>query len=255
MLALKLTLVPLMLAALSLAGRHWGPGVAGWLAGMPVVGGPILFFLALERGPQFAAQAATASLAAVAGSIGFNIAYCWGCRRHGWAPSMAAGVGAWFAVFLFLSLLPMTLWSAGTFVIAALLIAPRLFPPIEAPSATRELPKSEIAVRMIAGVVVTLAVTGAAEAIGPKWSGLFAVFPTLSLVLAVFLHRANGPQHSAAFLRAMVPGLYSLAGFCFVVATVLPQYGIAIAFSLAVGVALGVQVFWQIAPGLRRAIA
>ena len=64
MLALKLFLVPACLALLSLAARAWGPRIAGWLAGLPIVAGPILFFLALERGTAFGAQAAGAALGA-----------------------------------------------------------------------------------------------------------------------------------------------------------------------------------------------
>ncbi|MGF6700501.1 hypothetical protein OKW38_005113 [Paraburkholderia sp. MM5496-R1] len=55
LLALKLVLVPAFLAALTAAARVWGPSVAGWLAGLPVVAGPIMLLLAVERGPAFAA--------------------------------------------------------------------------------------------------------------------------------------------------------------------------------------------------------
>jgi hypothetical protein len=68
LLMLKLVLVPAFLAALTLAARLWGPSVARWLAGLPVVAGPIVLLLALERGPLFAAQASAASIAAIAGS-------------------------------------------------------------------------------------------------------------------------------------------------------------------------------------------
>ena len=60
MLALKLVVVPTFLALVSLAARRWGPGFAGWLAGLPVVAGPILVFIALERGAAFASDAACA---------------------------------------------------------------------------------------------------------------------------------------------------------------------------------------------------
>jgi hypothetical protein len=46
LLALKLALVPGFLAALTMAGRVWGPSVAGWLAALPVVAGPIVLLLA-----------------------------------------------------------------------------------------------------------------------------------------------------------------------------------------------------------------
>jgi hypothetical protein len=43
MLALKLLLVPMFLALVSMAGKRWGPAIAGWLAGFPIVAGPILW--------------------------------------------------------------------------------------------------------------------------------------------------------------------------------------------------------------------
>ncbi|PTT92301.1 hypothetical protein DBR42_02255, partial [Pelomonas sp. HMWF004] len=75
LLPLKLLLVPTFLLFLSLAGRHFGPSIAGWLAGLPVVAGPILFVLAVENGSAFAISAATASTAAVFASVSFSLAY------------------------------------------------------------------------------------------------------------------------------------------------------------------------------------
>ncbi len=49
MLALKLTLVPLFLLVVSMWGKWWGPSIAGWLAGLPVVAGPI--FVPLDAFP------------------------------------------------------------------------------------------------------------------------------------------------------------------------------------------------------------
>ncbi|MBN8494763.1 MAG: hypothetical protein J0M00_25385 [Burkholderiales bacterium] len=50
MLALKLLLVPAFLGLLTLVARWLGPAVAGWLAGLPLVAGPIVLILALEQG-------------------------------------------------------------------------------------------------------------------------------------------------------------------------------------------------------------
>ena len=41
MLLLKLLLVPTLIALITLAGRRWGPAVAGWLARFPVLGGAV----------------------------------------------------------------------------------------------------------------------------------------------------------------------------------------------------------------------
>jgi hypothetical protein len=75
MLLLKLLIVPLFLCGVSLAARRWGPQIGGLLAGFPVVTGPILFFLSVEQGSEFAARAAQGSLLAVIACIAFGVAY------------------------------------------------------------------------------------------------------------------------------------------------------------------------------------
>lgn len=98
LLVLKLVLVPAFLAALTVAARVWGPSVAGWLAGLPVVAGPIVLLLALERGSSFAAQASAASIAAIAASEAFNFAYAWTCRRCAWPLALVVGMVGWIGV-------------------------------------------------------------------------------------------------------------------------------------------------------------
>ena len=105
MLALKLVLVPIFLLLVSMAGKWWGPRVAGWLAGFPVVAGPILFLLALEKGPQFAGRAAVLSVSAICASEVFNFAYAWVCKRNAWPTALMVGLVAWLVVASSLSML------------------------------------------------------------------------------------------------------------------------------------------------------
>jgi hypothetical protein len=65
LLAVKLVPTPLVVLAASLAARRWGDVVGGWLVGLPLTSGPVALFLARERGPAFAADAAAGSLAGV----------------------------------------------------------------------------------------------------------------------------------------------------------------------------------------------
>ena len=60
MLILKLTIVPLGLLMFGIVERLHGPRVAGWLAGFPIVGGPLLLFVTLDHGTAFGASAALA---------------------------------------------------------------------------------------------------------------------------------------------------------------------------------------------------
>lgn len=57
-LALKLILAPLIIGSASLAGRRWGPAVSGWIVGMPLTSGPVVFFVALSHGALFAESSA-----------------------------------------------------------------------------------------------------------------------------------------------------------------------------------------------------
>ncbi|HWT39649.1 MAG TPA: hypothetical protein VN289_25420, partial [Paraburkholderia sp.] len=121
MLALKLALVPGFLAALTMAGRVWGPSVAGWLAGLPVVAGPIVLLLALDRGTAFAVQASAASIAAIAASEAFNFAYAWTCRVSRWPAALLAGLLAWAVVAVMLAHLSLEL--AGSLAAACVAVA------------------------------------------------------------------------------------------------------------------------------------
>jgi hypothetical protein len=243
MLALKLLLVPSFLALLSLAGRRWGPSVAGWLAGLPLVGGPILFFLAVERGAQFGSEAAIASVSAVFASLSFNTAYAWASLRLRWPGALAAALAAWWAAAFALAALPSSVWVASAVAFAALLAAPRLLPQAPALPAPRPLPRGDLVARMAAGVALTLLVTAAAPQIGPTWSGLAGVFPVLGLVLSVFSHAGSGAAFTVVLLHALARGMWSFAAFCLCLALTLPVYGVAAAFSLSVLLALAVQWF------------
>ena len=50
LLVFKLLLTPLLIGLVSLAGRRWGPGVSGWLVGLPLTSAPVSLFLTLEQG-------------------------------------------------------------------------------------------------------------------------------------------------------------------------------------------------------------
>ncbi len=241
MLALKLFLVPVFLALISLAGKRWGPSVAGWLAGLPALTGPILFLLALEHGAAFTAAAATVSLAAVLGAVAYMVTYARVCVRASPWTALAAGIVSWCFSASIVTRLPLSNFASLAIALGSLLAAPKLFPRLSAPLAAVGLPRGELLLRMIAGAAITLAVTGAASAIGPSWSGMLAVFPVLAIVLSVFSHRLAGPAFATLLLRAMVLGLYSFTTFCFTLAVVLPHRGVAMSFSTAIILALAMQ--------------
>lgn len=242
MLLLKLLLVPTFLGLLSVAGKRWGPSMAGWLAGLPVVTGPILFFLAMEHGAAFASNAASSALSAVLASVAFSVAYSHAAWRLSWPPSLLLALLAWGGAAMCLSTLAASAILSLVISLLTLTAAPRLFPVAGTTLSSRPLTAQELFCRMFAGAALTVAVTLVAGAVGDQWSGLLAVFPILGIVLAVFSHRSQGSAFAAALLRAMAKGLYSFVAFCFTLAVGLPRTSIPVAFAAAVAASLAVQL-------------
>lgn len=214
MLALKLTLVPLFLLLVSMSGRWWGPTVAGCLAALPAIAGPILYLMTVEHGPAFGVRAATLALAAIFAAEAFNLAYAWLCRRQNWPLALTGAMLAWLAAAYGLTQLPaLPAWALGAAAIGAL-TSQLCMPRAELPANIARLSRLELALRMLAGALLTLAVTALAGWAGPSWSGLLAVFPLLSIVLCVSSQRLHGAGFVIALLRGMVSGRPAFAAFC-----------------------------------------
>lgn len=238
---LKLFLVPTFLALISFAGRRWGPGIAGWLAGFPLSTGPALIFLALERGAVFTAQAAVLSVASVFSAIVFTIAYGWACTRMRWPGAFLCAYAAWFATLPLLQSLPPTLWLLFALSALTLVVGPRLFPAPQGELRSGPLPMHELLLRMVAGAAMILTVTGVAEAIGPAWTGYFSGMPVMTSLLTLFSHRTNGPAFTIVLLRSMVGGFCALLAYCTCVALLLESWGFAATILTAIAAAVAVQ--------------
>lgn len=242
MLALKLFLVPSLIWAITFAGRQWGPAVAGWLSGFPVISAPVLFFFAVDQGPQFAAQAAVGTLSAVFAVFLFALVYAWTATRHHWLPSLAAGLLGYFVLIGVLNVVLPPLWVSAPLIYAMVALAPRLFPPGGAAMKAPVSGRLEIVLRMAAGAALVLALTVFASDLGPRLGGLLTMFPVLGSVLAVFSHRQAGAPFTISLLRGMALGYYAFTTFCLVLALTLPRMAIGHAFLLALGVAAFIQV-------------
>ena len=239
---LKLLLVPSLIALVTLAGRRWGPSVAGWLSAFPIVSGPILLAMALEQGSDFAAVAAANTLLAVLAVLAFSVVYARMAARAGVPACLCAALLVWGLAVAVLQDLQLAPWIGFAFVAAGLLVAPRLIGQPPAPAAVNAGPVRDLPWRMLAGAALTLGVTGAASALGPALSGLFAMFPVMSTVLVGFSHRASGAGFAVALLRGMVGGYYAFAVFCLTLALLLPGRAPGPVFALATACALVVQL-------------
>lgn len=252
---LKLTLAPALVAGASIIGRRLGQRVAGLLASLPIVGGPILGFFAYDHGPLFAARAAEQTLAGVFSLAAYSVAYgrmacSLGERRRGWAWLV---LPASWAVFLASTAASFTCPPSGpvALLLAALGLAlgVRLLPAAEegppGPATDRRgapLPYPiELGLRTAATAGLVVALTTASSGLGPDLSGLLTPFPVASTVLLVAAHVTQGPRAAIALLRGFLTGMWGFVLFCAAVAWATIPFGVVPAFALGLAGVLTVQ--------------
>lgn len=236
----KLTLTPLLIGIVSLAGRRWGPVVSGWLVGLPLTSGPVVLFLALDQGKSFAAASAQAIMMGIISVGVFCLTYSWLARHWGWLPTVLVGwlmvvLSTWALQQISVGVLPA--FIAVVVVLGGVLV---LLPRTPGAQAMIRAAGWDIPLRMVVATAFVLTLTGLAQTLGPHLSGLLAPFPIFASILAVFTHRLQGGATASKLLRGVVTGSFSFAGFFLVVAVLLQPAGILITFLCASAVALGV---------------
>lgn len=233
-LLVKLLLVPLLLATVTIAGRRWGQSVAGWLGGFPIVAGPILLILTLENGNAFGARAAQTSLAGIGAAMIFYVAYARFADRAGWPASLAGALATWIASVSVIALLPDRLWVAAAVAVASLAAAPHAMGARPALLAGASPHPLELPARMLVGAGLTLLTSALGARLGADASGYAALFPVIGTVVAAFNHATHGAHAAGAFLYGMTRGMWSVGVFCLALVFVLPRLHVAPAFALAV---------------------
>jgi hypothetical protein len=233
MLALKLFLVPSLLALVSFVARWRGPAAAGGLAGFPIVAAPVLLFVSLENGPLFAAGAALGAVNAALANAAFCFGYALAATRHQWWQSLPIGLLTYTATGVILVRLDLPPYALLPLTLAGLWLLASRFPagtasPVSAPQTT-----GDVVVRMVAGAALVLGVTLVAPWLGPRTSGLLSGFPILACVLAASSHHQQGARFAVTLLRGMIAGFVGMV-FCFAtLALTLPHLGISRGFVLA----------------------
>ena len=241
-LLLKLVVTPALIAAATLAGRRWGGRLSGWLVGLPLTSGPVVFFLALDQGSRFATAAALAVLLGTISQAAFAVAYAWAAGRWSWPLATAAGCAVFALATLGFQRVSLPALPAFGLVTASLILAVVLMPrrrpnhPTDVPA-----PRWDLPLRIVVATGLVLLLTGIAPAIGAHLSGLLSPFPVYAGVLAIFAHRRGGSAAANDVLTGLLFGLFSFGAFFVVIASVLSRWGLGLAFLVAMLVALLIQ--------------
>jgi len=232
-LLLKLTLAPLLIAAATFVQRRWGGSLGGLMVGLPLTSAPVSVFIALERGPAFAARSAIGTLLGTVAMSGFCAVYAISARRLSWLPSAMLASFTCAVVTIVMSRVPQDAVTAAAIsypaLLALILMTER--PGIRLPAVPP--PWCDTPARMVAAVAAVALITAAAGFIGPTWSGLLATLPVFAAVMGIFSHRHGGHPAAHAVLRGVSVGAFGAATFFLIVALLLPGVGLFPAYAVA----------------------
>jgi hypothetical protein len=230
---LKITLIPTVIALVTLAIRKWGNKIGGLIGSMPWTAGPILLFFILEQGKPFGIQSIQGSMTGILALIVFCLSYSAFSRTRTWLPTLLLAYGLYALTILAVNYLQLNVVLSYALVIGFVLLALRFFPvSVEPVIKSRRIP-FEIPIRMGVATLFILLITALARVLGPNWSGILTPFPIMTSVLAIFAHTLQGSQAVIATLRGLVIGLFGFTTFLFLQAFLLPQFSVALSFGIA----------------------
>ena len=240
LLVLKLTLTPLLIVGATLAGRRWGHAVSGWIVGLPLTSAPVSLFLALQHDRAFAVHAAAGSIGGVVCECAMFVA--WGLVAE---RGLLAGIGVGSLAFAAVGVATVRAWPLAAAVAVAVIVVVasqvllRSLPERDAPVRT---PRWDLPAPAVVATALVLGLTAASGALGARLTGLLAVYPLYSIVLASFAHRAAGPGAALRVLRGVLLGLFAFLAFFLTLGAVLPHVSIAAGYLCAVAAAVSAQV-------------
>lgn len=241
-LVLKLIMAPIIIGSASLAGRRWGSAVSGWIVGMPITSGPIVFILALSHDAAFAANAALGVLSGGLSLVAYALTYSWLATRFRWQVALTGSLLVFVISTTLLQNFTFPLIPIFIAVCAAILIGLRLMPKDEVTEADKTKPgRWDIPARILIGTSLILLITGIAPFTGPRLTGLLTTIPLYVTILGIFAQRHQGPAAATHVFRGLLYGMFAFTGFFIMLGLTLERTSIAAAFLSATFMALIIQ--------------
>jgi hypothetical protein len=233
LLVLRIVLVPVLIAAVTLATRRWGHRVGAFVTALPAVAGPTLLFYAIQQGAPFAADAARGSLLGLVGVAAFCLVYARASTRFHWLSCLLLGWASFAIVTMLMYRVHVGPIAAFLIAVATLIGARALLPSHGPVLPSSGAPRWDLPLRMASAAGLVFTLTAAAERLGSSVSGILTPFPVATAILAGFTHAQRGSAACIEFLRTYTPGLCGFGIFCVTLALTLPHLPVAASFIVA----------------------
>jgi hypothetical protein len=233
-LLLRMAIAAAFVVSASIITERSGPVIGALVATLPVSAGPSYVFLAIDHDAAFIAQGALSSLPVNAATIVMALTYVVLAQRHGLMTSCASAFAVWIAMASVIRMFDWTL-TAG---LAANLIAFGICIPLLARYRHVKMPmvtRRWYDIPMRAALVATLVaiVVSTSGWVGPRISGIIALYPVVFSSMMVILHPRIGGPPTAAVLANSAWGLLGFGMAIAVLHVGAAHFGSAVGLSLA----------------------
>lgn len=242
-LVLKMAITAGFVLTATVAAERSGPLVGALVATLPIGAGPVYVFLALDHDAHFIAQSAVASLAINAVNVIFALVYALLAQQRSLVASMAGAFAVWLVLALTVRSIDWPFIAAAAMNVVVIVICVWLARPLRhvrmPPFRARwtDLAMRALLVACLVGVVVTFSFQ-----LGPRGSGILAVFPVALISVMFILHKRVGGKPAAAVLANTPLGLVGFGFACAVLHVTAEPFGTAIGLTLA----LATSVSWSL---------
>jgi hypothetical protein len=230
----------LVISALSAAERS-GPFWGALIVALPVSAGPTYVILAIDHDAHFLAESAIHSLAANAAIGLFLVAYTRLGVRHGGAVSLGGALAVWLAAALIIFSMRWTVATAAVLNLAifgAGVSTTRNLAHMPGPAAANGNRWHEIPLRGLLVGLLVASVTTVSYLIGPKATGILAMFPVALASLAIIMHPRFGGPAVVPVMASSLRTVPSLACGLLVIALTAERWGKAASLAAALVAAL-----------------
>jgi len=241
--ALKLALVAASVLLASLAARRYGHSVAGTLAGMPMIAGPIVGFLLLQQPAQAVRSIALATMVCLPATVAHMVTFAHTARVLAWYGALLAANAVFVGVGWALSTLALPPWAVCLIAMAAPACGMSAMPRGSTSASLVTIPRAELVTRVLAAVAIAAVIMRGAAFMPSVVSGLLLAAPITGNVLPCFTLPRHGAAATAALLRGFIWGLCGFVAFFVTLYAALPALAegrsYALAWLAALAVALG----------------